>query len=66
MNGFEPEQFQRKKRWNIVAQVILLIIQLVTLWAYYFKEKQTILTPPLILGLMINVYTLINTISLGK
>lgn len=66
MNGFEPEQFQRKKRLIIVAQVILLIIQLVTLWAYYFKEKQTILTPPLILGIMINIYTLINTISLGK
>ena len=66
MNGFEPEQFQRKKRLIIVAQVILLIIQLVTLWAYYFKEKQTILTPPLILGIMINVYTLINTFSLGK
>lgn len=66
MNGFEPEQFQRQKRLLIVAQIVSLIIQCVILWAYYFKEQQTILAPPLILGIMINIYTLINTISLGK
>ena len=66
MNGFEPEEFQKKKRLLIISLIILLFIQGVVLWAYYFKEKQVTLALPMILGVFINVYAIINLFSLGK
>lgn len=66
MNRFEPEEFIKKKRLVIVALVILLLIQVVTLVAYFFKEKQVALAPPMFLGIFINGYALINLWKLGN
>lgn len=66
MNGFEPEEYLRKKRLIILSLGILFIIQLVVLIAYVFKEKQTVLAVPMILGLIINAFSIINLWQLGK
>lgn len=66
MNGFEPEEFERKKRLVLVALFVSLIIQVIVLLAYYFKEKQVMLALPMLLGILITVYAIANQWNLGK
>ena len=49
MNPRDGEEFLKEKRFIIVHLVIVLIVQVIVLLGYYFKEKQTILAFPMIL-----------------
>lgn len=60
------EDFLKEKRFIIVHLVIALIVQIIVLLSYYFKEKQTILAFPMILGILITLATLYRMIQFGR
>ena len=60
------EAFLKAKRFIIVHLVIALIVQVIVLMSYYFKEKQTILAFPMILGIVITLATLYRMIQFGR
>ena len=60
------EDFLKEKRFIIVHLVIALIVQIIVLLSYYFKEKQTILAFPMILGILITLATLYRMIKFGR
>lgn len=60
------EDFFKEKRFIIVHLVIALIVQIIVLLSYYFKEKQTILAFPMILGILITLATLYRMIQFGR
>lgn len=66
MRQFDPQEFNRKKRLILVALGISAVIQLVILLAYYFKEQQVALTMPMILGLLITFYTMIQVYQIDQ
>lgn len=66
MRHFDPEELKRKKRLIIVALSISAIIQLVILLAYYFKEKQIALAMPMILGILITTYSLVQVYQIDR
>ena len=66
VNRFEPEEFLKKKRLILLNLGILLVIQIIVLCAYVFKEHQSVLSVPMILGIIINAYSMVNVYSLGK
>lgn len=62
----DGEEYLKEKRFIIVHIVIALIIQIIVLLGYYFKEKQTILAFPMLLGILMTISALVRMIQFGK
>ena len=56
MRQEDPELQLKRRRMVQVLAWLSLIIQVVILLAYYFKEKQVILTFPMIIGIMVTCF----------
>ena len=66
MNPRDGEEFLKEKRFIIVHLVIVLIVQVIVLLGYYFKEKQTILAFPMILGILMTISALFRLHDFGR
>lgn len=66
MTPRDGEEYLKEKRFIIVHLVIALIIQIIVLLGYYFKEKQTILAFPMILGILMTISALVRMNQFGK
>lgn len=60
------EDFIKEKRFILVHLVIILIIQIIVLLGYYFKEKQTILAFPMLLSIVMTVLAIARLLQFGK
>ncbi|UUX34169.1 hypothetical protein [Fundicoccus culcitae] len=63
MNHYNSDEEKKAQRMLIVNISISLIIQLAILLVYYFGEKQTLLTFPMLLGLLITVNALVQSVQ---
>lgn len=62
----DHEDFQKKRRLAIIHLVVSLIIQVLVLGFYYFKEKQTVLSFPMLLGIFMTISSIVTVNQLGK
>lgn len=53
MDPHRQNEFEKSRRLLIVYIWIALAIQIIILLAYYFKEKQTLLAFPMLLGIFV-------------
>lgn len=60
----DPESQMKRRRLNNVYLIIALLIQVIILLSYYFKEKQVALVLPMILSIFITFATLVNSWTL--
>lgn len=60
------EDFIKEKRFIMVHLVIVLIIQIIVLLGYYFKEKQTILAFPMLLSILMTALAIGRLWQFGK
>lgn len=60
MKPFDPQELKRRKRLIHVALMISVVIQGIIIGIYYFKEKQVTLVMPMLLGLFITFYAIIQ------
>lgn len=66
MTPRDGEEYLKEKRFIIVHLVIALIIQIIVLLGYYFKEKQTILAFPMLLAIVMNASAIARLWQFGK
>lgn len=60
----DPESMMKRKRQTMLCLGIALIIQVIVLLSYYFKEKQVVLAFPMVLGIIMTVVAIVNLKSL--
>ena len=60
----DPESMMKRKRQTMLYLGIALIIQVIVLLSYYFKEKQVVLAFPMVLGIIMTVVAIVNLKSL--
>lgn len=60
----DPESMMKCKRQTMLCLGIALIIQVIVLLSYYFKEKQVVLAFPMVLGIIMTVVAIVNLKSL--
>lgn len=61
-----PEVILKKRRAIWLQLVGALVIQVIVLLAYYFKEKQVVLSVPMVAGIFLNIVGLTNLSWLMK
>lgn len=61
-----PEEFNKQRKAAMLHIIVAIAIQVIVLAFYYFREKQTILAFPMILGIFISISGLIAVSQLGK
>ena len=66
MTPRDGEEYLKEKRFIMIHLVIALIIQVIVLLGYYFKEKQTILAFPMFLGILMTISALTRMKQFGK
>ncbi|WP_124057996.1 hypothetical protein [Vaginisenegalia massiliensis] len=60
------EEYIKTNRLIIVYLGVATLIQILVLLAYYFKEKQTILAFPMLLGLVMTLGALVKLIKIDR
>ncbi|MCW6652198.1 hypothetical protein NHG24_00330 [Aerococcaceae bacterium NML210727] len=60
----DPESRLKRKRLGDAYMIISLLIQVLVLLSYYFKEKQVALAFPMLLGIFITGAAFVNTRTL--
>ncbi|MCW6660206.1 hypothetical protein NHG25_06900 [Aerococcaceae bacterium NML191292] len=60
----DPESRMKRKRLGDAYMIISLLIQVLVLLSYYFKEKQVTLAFPMLLGIFITGAAFVNTRTL--
>lgn len=66
MSPHGSEEFIKEKRFIMVHLVIVLVIQIIVLLGYYFKEQQTILAFPMLLSILMTALAIGRVWQFGR